>query len=43
MEMRRRELPDIEYCDDPYLCARGADALVVVTDGRIPPRSISNA
>jgi len=32
MEMARRELPDIEYSDDPYLCARGADALVVVTE-----------
>jgi UDPglucose 6-dehydrogenase len=32
MEMARRELPDIEYCDDPYLCARGADALVLVTE-----------
>src|SRR3979409_1287481 len=32
MEQARRELPDIEYCDDPYLCARGADALVVVTE-----------
>jgi UDPglucose 6-dehydrogenase len=32
MEMARRELPDIEYCDDPYICARGADALVVVTE-----------
>jgi len=32
MEMARRELPDIEYCEDPYLCARGADALVVVTE-----------
>ena len=32
MEAARRELPDIEYCDDPYLCARGADALVVVTE-----------
>ena len=28
----RRELPDIEYCDDPYICARGADALVIVTE-----------
>ncbi len=28
----RRELPDIEYCDDPYACARGADALVIVTE-----------
>src|SRR5579872_6545044 len=32
MEMARRELPDIEYSDDPYACARGADALVVVTE-----------
>ena len=32
MEAARGELPDIEYCDDPYLCARGADALVVVTE-----------
>ena len=32
MEMARRELPDIEYCDDPYTCGRGADALVVVTE-----------
>ena len=32
MEQARRELPDIEYCDDPYVCARGADALVIVTE-----------
>jgi UDPglucose 6-dehydrogenase len=32
IEMARKELPDIEYCDDPYTCARGADALVVVTE-----------
>src|ERR1700759_1805019 len=32
MEAARRELPDIEYCEDPYLCARGADAMVVVTE-----------
>src|SRR4030081_1582180 len=32
MEQARRELPDIEYCDDPYTCARGADAMVVVTE-----------
>ena len=31
-EQARRELPDIEYCDDPYRCARGADALVIVTE-----------
>jgi UDPglucose 6-dehydrogenase len=32
MEQARRELPDIEYCDDPYACTRGADAMVVVTE-----------
>jgi len=32
MEMACREMPDIEYFDDPYLCARGADALVIVTE-----------
>src|SRR5579864_4355649 len=32
MEAARRELPDIDYCEDPYLCARGADALVIVTE-----------
>src|SRR5271155_2035586 len=32
MEAARRELPDIEYCDDPYLCARGADIVVIVTE-----------
>ena len=26
MEQARKELPDIEYCDDPYDCVRGADA-----------------
>ena len=32
MEQARKELPDIEYFDDPYECARGADALVFVTE-----------
>src|ERR1700753_3371032 len=32
MEAARRELPDIEYCDDPYACIKGADAMVVVTE-----------
>ena len=32
MEQARKELPDIEYCDDPYICVRGADALVIVTE-----------
>jgi UDPglucose 6-dehydrogenase len=32
MEQARKELPDIEYCDDPYECLKGADAMVVVTE-----------
>ncbi len=32
MEQARKELPDIEYCDDPYTCVKGADAMVVVTE-----------
>jgi UDPglucose 6-dehydrogenase len=32
MEQARRELPDIEYCEDPYECARGADVMVIVTE-----------
>ena len=32
MEQARRELPDIEYCEDAYACVRGADAMVVVTE-----------
>jgi UDPglucose 6-dehydrogenase len=32
IEQARKELPDIEYCEDPYACARGADALVIVTE-----------
>src|SRR4030088_2526765 len=32
MEQARRELPDIEYCDDPYVCVRGADAMVIITE-----------
>jgi UDPglucose 6-dehydrogenase len=32
MEQARKDLPDIEYCDDPYLCARGADAMVLITE-----------
>jgi UDPglucose 6-dehydrogenase len=34
MEQAKKELTDIEYCDDPYTCARGADALVIVTEWR---------
>ena len=32
MEEARRELPDIDYCDDAYACAESADALVIVTE-----------
>jgi UDPglucose 6-dehydrogenase len=32
MEAARRELPDIEYSDDPYACVKGANALVLVTE-----------
>jgi UDPglucose 6-dehydrogenase len=32
MEQARGELPDIEYCDDPYACVKDADAMVVVTE-----------
>lgn len=32
MVQARRELPEIDYCDNAYACARGADALVIVTE-----------
>jgi UDPglucose 6-dehydrogenase len=32
MEQARQELSEIEYCDDPYVCAADADALVIVTE-----------
>jgi UDPglucose 6-dehydrogenase len=32
MQQARGELPDIQYCADAYLCAKGADALVIVTE-----------
>src|SRR4029077_3268424 len=32
MEQARKELPEIVYCSDPYLCASGADAIVLVTE-----------
>jgi UDPglucose 6-dehydrogenase len=34
MEQAKQELARIEYCDDPYSCAKGADALVIVTEWR---------
>jgi UDPglucose 6-dehydrogenase len=32
MEQAKQELPDIGYAADPYDCAKGADALVIVTE-----------
>ena len=32
MEQARKELPEIEICDDPYDCVKGADAMVIVTE-----------
>jgi UDPglucose 6-dehydrogenase len=32
MEQARQELPDLDYCEDAYACAHGADALVIVTE-----------
>ena len=32
MEQAKSELADIDYCDDAYSCADGADALVIVTE-----------
>jgi UDPglucose 6-dehydrogenase len=32
IEQARKELPEIDYCEDPYDCLRGADAMVVVTE-----------
>jgi UDPglucose 6-dehydrogenase len=32
MEQAKKELPEIEYFEDPYACLRGADAMVVVTE-----------
>jgi len=31
-EQAKTMLPPIEYCDDPYVAAKGADALVIVTE-----------
>lgn len=32
MAQAKTELPDITYCEDAYDCAKGADALVIVTE-----------
>lgn len=34
MGQAKKELSGIEYCDDAYACARGTDAMVIVTDWR---------
>ena len=32
IEQARPLMPDVEFCDDPYRCAEGADAVVLVTE-----------
>ncbi|MDP1026684.1 UDP-glucose/GDP-mannose dehydrogenase family protein [Sphingomonas sp. KR1UV-12] len=32
MEQARRMMPDLTYCNDPYEAAKGADAVVIVTE-----------
>ncbi len=32
MDQAKREMPELEYCNDAYACAAGADALVIVTE-----------
>ena len=32
MEQAKAMMPDVIYCDGPYACAEGADALVIVTE-----------
>jgi UDPglucose 6-dehydrogenase len=32
MEQARSELSDVTYCDGPYSCAEGTDAIVIVTE-----------
>src|SRR5258708_17830709 len=32
MEQARQVLAGIEFCDGPYACAKGADALAIVTE-----------
>jgi UDPglucose 6-dehydrogenase len=41
MEQARKVLPDVTYCDGPYECAQGADALVIVTEWEQFRRSTS--
>jgi UDPglucose 6-dehydrogenase len=32
MDQAKKVLTDVDYCDGPYTCAQGADALVIVTE-----------
>jgi UDPglucose 6-dehydrogenase len=32
MDQAKKVLPDLDYCDGPYVCAENADALVIVTE-----------
>ena len=32
MDQAKKEMPELEYCNDAYVCAAGADALVIVTE-----------
>src|SRR3979409_2001653 len=32
MEQAKKVLSDVTYCEGPYVCAKGADALVIVTE-----------
>jgi UDPglucose 6-dehydrogenase len=32
MEQAKQILPGVTYCENPYACAQGADALVIVTE-----------
>jgi UDPglucose 6-dehydrogenase len=32
MEQAKQVLPGVTYCENPYTCAKGADALVIVTE-----------
>jgi UDPglucose 6-dehydrogenase len=32
MEQAKKVLPELTYCEDAYACAKGADALVIVTE-----------
>ena len=32
MDQARRIMPDVTFCDDPYDCVTGAEALAIVTE-----------